>query len=411
MRRGRRDAAARALLVAVVVGWLSAACGETSAVDPDATVVISGQVRAADGAPLVERPVRLASAPGGGDLAFAFLTLGLACATDICQEALRSTETDAGGRYRLELKGRDTQTSFGNVRQQAVSAAAAPRGAEVSGASTSARFVVQTERLELPPLQLVDPALSLTAAPGRVGVTWRTDVGGPYSLSFESGSVVPVWRVTTGDTAATLDARLLEGTSGRAVLSGTTSDQVVGSDVELTWRSPGLGYASAAGVPLSRGLACAYAAAPATPGAPSEQCPLTDGDLFSAQLPPAPCPSPPQGAPSAPTGCATATTATLRLPPAPRVELVVVRGCVESCAVEVSTDGQVFRRVATVARDFEAVRVPAEGVRAVRVGLGRDGLREVSVWGPASVEPGLQPIGGDAVERLRRPYAGTEWER
>lgn len=271
--------------------------------------MISREVLGADGGPLVQRPVRLASEPGGGETALAVLTLGLTCTTEVCADAVRSGETDAAGRYRLELTGKETQTTFGHVRQQVLSTAAAPGASEVSGPAASARFVVQTEQLALPALRLVDPALELGSAPGREGASWETAVAG-----------------------------------------------------------------------------------------------LTDGDLFLTDPPPSLCPELPAGSTAAPAGCAPSTSVTLALPATARAEFVVVRGCAETCAVEATTDARSLRRAGAVTGAFGTVALPGDGVRAVRVGLARDGLREVSVWGPSSTEPALQPVARDAVEQLRQPY-------
>lgn len=398
--RRRRRPALRLLLVAAVTLPL-VACGETSRVDPDATVVLSGRALAPAGTPLTDRPVRLVSISDADDAALGLLTLGLGCAGDACDDDIRTATTNAAGAYRLELQGRDTQTAFGNVRPQALSVSAGPRKTEVSGASVTARFVVQDEQVALPALRLVDPALSLGSAPGRVGATWRTGAAGPYELTFETDDVLPVWRVTTAGRSATVDARVLEGTAGRTVLSGGSEDMITGSDVDIQWRSPGLGYAASSEAPVSRGSACTYGQGPSATTA--QTCSLTDGDLFRTELSPAgTCPSPAAG--TTPPPCPAPATVSISVPASPAVELVVVRGCTETCAVEASSDGTTFRAAGRVTSEFGAVRVSGAAT-VVRVGLGSEGLREVSVWGPSGAEPGLRPVGVDAVGRLRAPYA------
>lgn len=387
---------------------LAAACGEQSTVDPDATVVISGRALTADGSALADRPVRLATQAGAGEVALAVLTLGLSCSESVCVDGVRSAATDPSGAYRLELRGRDTQTGFGNVRQQALMTSGSPRDGEVSGPSVTARFVVQSEQVELPDLRLVDPDLSLASSPSRVGASWATSSGGPYVLTFESDTVVPVWKVTTGGSSATVDSRVLEGTSGRAVLSGSLSDQVVGSDVDVTWRSPGLGYASSVGAPVSRGLPCSYRAG-VVEVLRQEPCALTDGDLFSEQRPPSACPQQASATPDPPPACTNAASVTFDLPDAPRAELVAVRGCVGTCPVEVSDDGVDYRSASVVTDDFTALRVPP-GVAHVRVGLGTEGLREVSVWGPVASQSALRPVSDDDLDGLRQPYAAARDE-
>ncbi len=385
-------------LVAAVLlgGLLTAACGEQSRIDPDAAVTFSGTVRGPAGGPLADRPVRLASGVGDGDVALAVVTLGLACTSGACRDRVASARTTETGSYRLELQGRDTQTAFGGVRPQVLSAAAAPRGQEVSGASVSARFVVQTNDVRLPPLRLVDPRLSVRGDRARVGSSWTASPGAPYTLSFEGDDVVPAWQTVTGRTSATLDSRVLEDTRGRVVLSGALREEITGSDLDVVWRSPGTGYVSGAGAPPSRGRACTY------PGTASP-CALTDGDLTATDAPPIGCPSLSPSSSAAP--CVPPTTVVVDLGGPVPAELVVVRGCSGGCAVDVSGDGRTFRPAGSVADAFGAVRLPGADVRAVRVGLGRDGLREVSVWGALPAEAGLQALPARVVERLRVPYA------
>jgi hypothetical protein len=385
------------------------ACGETSKVDPDAVVSISGQIRAPSGDPLADRPVRLATGASGSDLALAVVTLGLACAADICDDTVRTARTQDDGAYRIEVKGRDTQTSFGNVRTQMLSASAAPTGLQVSGPSVAARFVVQTERVQLPPLRLVDPGLSLEAAPGQAVASWTPARGAPYTLAFETDSVVPVWQVTTAEPTATVDSRVLEGSSGRVVLSGQVADQIEGSDLDVTWRSPGLGYATE-GAPLSRGATCRYgsprSASPNDAGAVG--CGLTDGDLFSTDPPTSNCPKRPSQSGSR-RPCKTPRNATIEMDSAVTSDLIVVRGCEGTCLVEVSTDGRRYRPVGSATDSFADMPVPATSVRSVRVGLGTAGLREVSIWGPETqLEPGLEPVSEAEVDELRSPYEDGE---
>ena len=390
---------------AVAVAALAVAGCEASSVDPDATVAITGQVLDPSGGPLADRPVRLASGRTVSDAALAVVTVGLACTEGICQDAVRSTRTDAAGRYRLEVRGRETQTSFGNVRPQVLSAAAAPQGEQVSGASVAARFVVQTEQLGLPPLRLVDPGLALRGGSGRVDLSWSAAAAGPYTVTFETDAVVPVWQVTAGGSTATVDSRALEVTRGRVVVGGGLSDTVEGSDLEVTWRSPGVGYAATDARPLSRGRPCRFGSGSPTGAQQDEPCPLTDGDLVATEPVAPACPSP--AGTGTPAHCVFPETATVDLGAAQPAQLVVVRGCSGGCAVDVSADGRTFRPAGSAGGAFAAVRLPPGPVRAVRVGLGEDGLREVSVWGPPEQQAALLPLDGGVLDELREPYASA----
>lgn len=396
-----------ALVVSLTLGLTG--CGETSKVDPNAKVTISGTVTTPSGEPLTDRPVRLATGASGGDLLLGLVTLGLACTSGICDDRVRSVRTKDDGTYRIELKGRDTQTDFGNVRTQVLSAAAAPVGEEVSGASVAAQFVVQTERVRIPPLQLVDPGLSFETSEDEAVASWEPALGAPYTLSFETDNVVPVWRVTTAETAASVDGRVLEDSSGRVVVSGETTDQIEGSNLDLTWRSPGVGYA-AEGVPMSRGASCRYSTASRVSRDELEQsdCLLTDGDLFSGGRP-GECLAQASPPPSRRRRCATPTRATIDMASAAPVDLIVVRGCEGTCRVETSADGRTFHSAGTATGPFAALPIPLATVRSVRVSLGRSGLREVSIWGPeARVETAVESAPESALEELRAPYESVE---
>jgi hypothetical protein len=393
-----RAAVALCLTVLVATG-----CGESSRVDPNAKVTITGAVRTPTGAPLAGRGVRLGAGVPDDDATLAVLTAGLACADGLCRGTVLETTTTTAGTFTFTLKGKDTQGSFGKVKSELVSVSAAPIGNQVSGASASARFVVQTEKVPLPLLQLVDPRLSVQAQGPSVVSRWVKTSPGPYVLSFETGSPVPAWEVTTAAAVSGLDGRLLEGTSGRVVLVGGSQDSIEGSAVGLRWRSPGVAFASATGAPASRGARCVFARAGRT--MPAASCGVTDGELASGVTPPMICDAATKGQTSPPS-CSVATTVTVLLATPVPADLVAVRGCSGSCPVEVSADARGFRAVGTAATEDAAVRLDGQRIRAVRVGLSASGLREVSVWEPQR-RPVLTPVGPQALGRLRVPYFPT----
>jgi hypothetical protein len=390
-------------LSAALLALLGTSCGESSRVDPNAKVTITGSVQTPAGAPLAGRGVRLGSGVPDDDATLAVLTAGLACTGGLCSGTVLDTKTSATGTYAFALKGRDTQGSFGKVRSELVSVSAAPTGDQVSGASASARFVVQTEKVQLPALRLVDPGLSVRAEGASVVSRWSTPRPGPYVLSFETGSPVPAWQVTTTQARSALDGRLLEGASGRAVLSGGSEDSIEGSEVSLRWRSPGAAFASETGAPVSRGSTCSYSR-PGR-GGPSGPCGLTDGDLSSAVARPLLC-DPGTPSQTSPPACPAATTVTLTLRRPVPADLLVVRGCSGSCPVQTSTDGRAFTTVGAAASDDAALRVDGPPIRAVRVDLGAAGLREVSVWEPQAT-PTLRRVTPRALEDLRAPYVAS----
>jgi hypothetical protein len=388
----------RAVLALVAAAFAAAGCVESSRVDPDAPVAISGAARTPDGSPLAGRPVRLGGGVGTDEGVLAVLTLGLACTSGACTGRVAETTTAADGTYRFDLTGRDTQSMFGQALSQLVSVSAGPGPGQVSGPSASARFRVQTGDVRLPELTLVDPGLSLEGA-GDVVARWSTPRPGPYEVTFEEATPVPVWRVTAGAAPAAVDPRVLEDSRGRVVVSAGSADRVEGSDVELRWRSPGVGYAAGAGPPPSRGAACrAVDEAGATRPLPAA-CPVTDGDLATDQGVLAACP---QGSGPA-QACAPPVAVDVVLKAALPAELVVVRGCEGGCTVEVSADGTAFRPAGAVSGGFGTIALGGEAVSAVRVGLGSGtGLREVSVWAGRPGTAALRSL--DEAAGLRRAF-------
>jgi hypothetical protein len=391
-------------LGAALLALTGTGCGETSRVDPNANVVITGAAQIPTGAPLAGRAVRLGAGVPDDDATIAVLTAGLACTGGLCRGTVLDTKTTPAGTYSFTLRGRDTQGSFGRVKSELVTVSAAPTGQQVSGASASARFVVQTEKVQLPLLTLVDPGLSVRAQGQSVVSRWAMPRPGPYDLSFESGSPVPAWQLTTAAGGSALDGRLLEGTSGRVVLSGGSHDTIEGSDVALRWRSPGVAFASDAGAPASRGATCVFA----RPGLAraAAPCGVTDGDLSTTVPRPSICDPAVAGQTPAPAGTeATSVTITLARPvPA---DLVVVRGCSGSCPVQTSVDGRAFGSAGIAASDDAALRLDGRPLRAVRVDLGATGLREVSVWQPRPEGAALRPVGPQALGQLRVPYTAV----
>jgi hypothetical protein len=407
-RRGRLVATGTAIAIALAS---ITACGERSRVDPNAEIHVEGTARSPDGTPLAGRPVRLATGVGTDTAALILLSFGLVCAGGGCRARVRDGSTDAAGHYDFTLKGRDTQSSFGEAVSVVVAATAPPGPGQVSGAMAAARFHVQVERVQVPVLQLVDPQLTVT--PGTDVVTrWSTPRPGPYTVTFELAKQVPVWRAETVEATAAIDPRLLEDTSGRVVVSGTSDDAIEGSDVTLTWRSPGVPYVGGMGPPPSRGRPCRFvdAAGVSSPAAP---CDLTDGDLTTSAAPPPPvCP---RAAPeaSSTTGCTQAAWAVVDLTRPVPAELVAVRGCEKGCPIEVSEDGVTFRAAGTAANGYGAIALDGRPVTSVRVGVTtlETDLREISVWGPRPARPALRTIAAAERERITRPFTGAGSER
>jgi len=401
--RGCRRRLARASATVLALLVTAAACGDQSRVAPDATITISGVVLGPDGDPVVQRPVRLGTGITDGEGVLAVLTVGLSCTGGACTGDVRDAATDDAGRFAFTLEGRDTQSSFGEAVSVLVSATGSPAPDEVSGPLSSARFRVQTEALELPALHFVDPDLTVDGTT-QVVTRWEPTSPGPYDLTFDDGHEVPVWRIRTAEPTATVDPRLLEDTAGRVVVGGAHEDAIEGSDVELRWRSPGVGYAAGAGAPPSRGRTCRYVDLAGTASGESDSCELTDGDLASQATTPSCRPDAPM--------CELAAAIIDLGSPVP-AELVAVRGCDGGCSVEVSADGTSFRPVGAVPEEFGVVALDGAPVSRVKVGLGAEpsGLREVSVWGPAPATA-LVSLDSAGREALAQPYAdGSDDQR
>jgi hypothetical protein len=68
----------------------------------------------------------------------------------------------------------------------------------------------------------------------------------------------------------------------------------------------------------------------------------------------------------------------------------------------VSSDGRSYRSIGSVSDQFGAITLPRAPVRFVRAGLGQEGLREVSVWGPARGV--LKSLDEQATQKLQEPF-------
>ena len=383
----RRVACAAATLILT----LGTAC-TFSRVKPNADVDIAGSVRTADAA---VPGVRLAMQREGdvGDVLLTVASIGFACVngTDspaICHHA-RFATTDSTGKFVYHVKGRDTQSTFGGSAVLSISVALPAKPDEAAGASTTYRFHVQTEKVDLP-IRLWEPALDERVTPAGVQVNFpapdagliprQLNRGVRYTVEFIRGSEV-VWQVSPVQPGAVFDPRLLEDTSGTTRVIATASSlhvsESLGDEVAFAMRSGARNYTGSAGAPLSRGATCSVESAGRTyPVAP---CRLTDGVFGTPFAPvicggPAPCSEPPH------------ESAVVDLRRSARVDLIVVRGCRNACRVEASLDGTTWRLIG-VGQDDEVAfpLAQARSERYVRVSGPNevDGLTEVSVWGPA----------------------------
>ena len=407
----------RRLILAVAVGvvFLTLAGCETSNIDSSAAVTVSGRVLRPDGAPAAGIPVGLERELSVGDaLVGVFvipLTLFTACLADpppeLCRgRSVRRTTTAADGSYAFQLKGGDTQTSFGNARTLSVTAALPAGAGEVGGPAVTASFKVQTLLLGLPDLQAWQPRVTVGA--GRVG--WeRLDGAGTYQVGVEDNGGQPVWSFESRSGEVTFDPRILEDTAGSLAVSARTSAPAEGTDVDITRRSGRVAYRSSAGPPLSRGKPCTRGPA----GTPVARCPLTDGDLVNTLPMPATTTTTAFDV-TASTVPPVSDSATIDLGQPRNVSLVAVRGC--SCEVAGSVDGQAWT-VLGRSTGYTAVVPSRTGpARYIRMTGALGGLREVSVWegappaaGPATSVPAPTPAtpSNPGDETARPPAAVT----
>ena len=393
----RRHLAVLAVLSAAALP----ACTDQSHVQRNATVHVTGRVIAVDGRALANRPVKLGSGVPEGDAALGVFTFGLACTSGICAGTVKSTTTDAAGAYDVTLKGSETQSTFGEAKSELLTVSAAPTGAQISGAATSARFRIQTTAVKLPDLRLVDPQTTLVSTGRDAVVGWIVTSPPADSVTFADRDGRSVWQTAAGTAkTAVVDGRVLEDTSGRVTVSGGRTDRIEGSDLTQRWTGPGIAYAASAGAPASRGAACTYSHGATSVPLVSGACALTDGDLTDAVPLPPTCAAGSVG--SAPPPCPVADAVAVDLAAAVPAQLVVVRGCTAACAVSTSADGRTFAPAGAVTGPFGQVTLSGKAIRAVRVAH-PDELREISVWGPAKTTA-LQTVTHQDEQQLRAPF-------
>lgn len=380
----------RAIIGLLTVTLVVAACSEQSNLDPDASVTVRGTILDVDGSPLADRPVRLGSGISEAEVGLAILSVGVSCTSGNCTGDFFDTATADDGTYRLTLQGSDTQSSFNEANSFLLSSSAAPGDGHPAGAAVSGRFRIQTEDLAMPDLALVDPGLVAAAEGGQVRLQWDPAAApGPYTISVEEPSPVPVWQETTAEGQLLVDGRVLEDTAGQIVVTGRRQDSVVGSDLDVEWRSPSVAYAGGLGAPPSRGRPCTLIGADGV-GQPVPACELTDGNLTDGPV----------------TGAEWVRVELAEPVPA---ELVVVRGCRDTCALRVIGVGA-GAPVDVPAASGEFARIGLDGtpIVAVEVADPDADVREVSVWGPAPAAGALAEVDPTVTAALQETVAGPD---
>ncbi len=380
---------------------LSLVACTTSSLSPSDEVHLVGTVTDDSARPLGDRTVfvrkLLSENELEGRLQSALSSVQLACVVDRAPGACRrahyshTAETGDDGRYDVELKGQDTQTTLGLQASPLQVAVSGPRGPYVAGPASSLATYVQVKRLSLPPLRLWTsaPTVAATSGGGRVG--WSplplALAGSPaYRVLVDDGAAGLVWDSgpLAGKTAYDLDARLLEDIDGALSVVATSNTRTTGSGVDLAFRSPRVHVKGVAGVPLSRGRPCTVGSGFETTLSASP-CPFTDGDFDKAgrqtqlrEALAARCPTPED------TVACGAARAWLQVDLEATISptLVVLRGCPASCLVETSPDGGTWAVLGTASGPDATLqpRVPARWVRVTADGNQLAQITELSVW-------------------------------
>lgn len=405
---GRAGRGLRWVMVLASLALVLVACGERSNIDPDAAVSVSGRVLDADGAALSDRPVRLGSGVTISEGGFAALTVGLSCFGGGCSGDFFDTTTDENGAYRLNLTGKETQSTFGEATSFLLSTSAAPPDGRATGPAVRARFRIQTTDLAVPNLSLVDVRPELTSSGSTVTAAWGDGAAPPpYTLTFLDQTGAEVWGVSTTDPGAPIDGRVLEDGTGVAVVSTQRSDAVEGSSLDLVHHSSGVAFHGGYGPPPSRGAQCGMGSGDSITLGP---CALTDGDFGPATLIPTGCVA--ESGPSTSAPCvADRLRVVLRDPVA--ADLAVVRGCGPACRVAVIGADDISVDVGPVAAPFGTVALDRREITGLEITADDfSGLTEVSVWPPVeSLSPQAALMTVDDPTGVLDGGHGSDWGR
>lgn len=367
---------------------LAASC-TVSRVDPKATVEIDGTVLRQGGARLAGARVALLREGDVGDVLLTIASIGVACiegthAPAICHNA-RITTTGSGGSFRYTLKGSETQSTFGFSAVLNLTTQLDPRSDEVAGSSTTYRFHVQTNALDLP-IRMWEPTFDARTGPFGARVSFPGVPAGllsrqmratpRYTIEFARGDEI-VWQLTGARSVTTFDPRLLEDSTGTVRVIASASNihvsQQLGDEVAYALRSGARAYESPVGPPPSRGKGCSVVDRQGKNHVLSP-CRLTDGD-FHPTLSPDLC--------ARATGCTepSLASAVVDLGSVVRADLIVLRGCDNGCRIETSTDGRRWVSAGVTQESDAAFAFNPRPARFVRVLTSFiDQLRELSVW-------------------------------
>lgn len=186
-----------------------------SRVNPNAIIDLSGTVQRQGAVPVAGARIALMREGDPGDVIVTVASIGSAClagtnAPAICHNA-RFTSTASNGTFSYTLKGKDRQSTFGFSAVLSLTTGLPAKADEVAGPSTTYRFHVQTETLDLP-LRLWEP--SVTARTGSFGAhvsfpkvrpdLFPSQTPPAYTIEFTRGAE-NVWRLSDARTVTTFD--------------------------------------------------------------------------------------------------------------------------------------------------------------------------------------------------------------
>lgn len=375
---------------------LALGCGG-GGVDPKGDVTVTGRALHADGTPLGNGTAVLyalpdAGAPDGGaaDAGPDLLapSWGQSCAGSSaapgCDAAQVATTDKLSGRYQLTMKGSVVADDSGNPLPLSVSVAA-PGSGGLMGAAVQQQLTVDQAAVAVPDLQLWEPSVSFSNAGGKAALTFtnfQTAIGGtsPATViryrqgSGGAGGVVWEQQAISGQP---LDARLLEGTSGTAVVTAQQSSGSSANATVLSYRSKEVAYPATGTAPVSRGARCDVQSGDG--GTALEPCALTDGE-FEHPYPPADPGCGDAGPCAAASGWAAVDLGSVKT-----LSLIVVRGNTPDSIVELSVDGSTWTPVGRAAGTHVfPLTSPVQGryvrVRAAATGTDVTRLTEISAW-------------------------------
>lgn len=294
---------------ALLVATLAAGCfGPASHVDPNASLYVGGAAQRQTGQGDAGAKMQLIRHPDAlqaiGDAITIIGTAGLACivGTDSLCHPYAQTATASDGSYRFgPIRGADTQGSIGEALLFSVwlsgPAASAPATAP---AGVDADFYIQNTQVTLPALRLWETAGVETDASSAISFSWPSLVSSigtaadDYRVQITTGQGQVIWSAPASgsSTQVSIDPRVTQDFAGNWATWAHRKIPGHDTDVDVTWYSPSLAYATHGHVPPSRGKDCWLQGA----SGPVKQspCPLTDGNLGTS-LQPLPAPQCPTG--------------------------------------------------------------------------------------------------------------------